>query len=168
MMSLPARGAWIEMWQTAASFRRRKSLPARGAWIEIHPNRQRPRHRFRRSPRGERGLKSAYIINGYIPRKRRSPRGERGLKYLLRHRLLSTPFRRSPRGERGLKYPSTHPSRQQQCRSPRGERGLKCFPDRLCDTEYLSLPARGAWIEISGGKKTWKHHTVAPREGSVD
>ena len=34
-MSLPARGAWIEMASSAAKTQRPPSLPARGAWIEI-------------------------------------------------------------------------------------------------------------------------------------
>ena len=34
-VSLPARGAWIEMIQSGTFYCRRKSLPARGAWIEI-------------------------------------------------------------------------------------------------------------------------------------
>ena len=34
-MSLPARGAWIEMGWADGAQKMRLSLPARGAWIEI-------------------------------------------------------------------------------------------------------------------------------------
>ena len=57
-MSLPMRGAWIEMW---AELKRLNdgvmSLPMRGAWIEIERI-DAPRGRGAgRSPCGERGLK---------------------------------------------------------------------------------------------------------------
>ena len=35
LVSLPARGAWIEIPGPAVPFAWRRSLPARGAWIEI-------------------------------------------------------------------------------------------------------------------------------------
>ena len=35
MMSLPARGAWIEIIPGAGGHAYKASLPARGAWIEI-------------------------------------------------------------------------------------------------------------------------------------
>ena len=56
--------------------------------------------------------------------------------------------RRSPCGERGLKSQAKKSNGCRRCRSPCGERGLKS----LCVTNYaenvLSLPVRGAWIEI--------------------
>jgi len=58
------------------------SLPPRGAWIEMTPERwSYAEWRTCRSPRGERGLKSKG--KGIIPTisGRRSPRGERGLKF---------------------------------------------------------------------------------------
>ena len=36
MGSLPARGAWIEIFTTKEFNYENQSLPARGAWIEIH------------------------------------------------------------------------------------------------------------------------------------
>ena len=40
-MSLPTRGAWIEIKQVIADVvLPRRSLPTRGAWIEIRPHRQ--------------------------------------------------------------------------------------------------------------------------------
>ena len=34
-MSLPVRGAWVEMWKPTSSTMRRMSLPVRGAWVEM-------------------------------------------------------------------------------------------------------------------------------------
>ena len=104
--------------------------------------------------------------------KRRSPHGERGLKYLgidLSHTLDLTSslpawgawieilaavgslcgLGRSPHGERGLKSPRNLLPCPAARRSPHGERGLKFgkFIDGL--SVRLSLPAWGAWIEIS-------------------
>ena len=60
------------------------------------------------------------------------------------------PFCRSPCGERGLKLlyaecPEDFAAR----RSPCGERGLKFYHDTFAKDSKLSLPVRGAWIEIS-------------------
>ena len=59
---------------------------------------------------------------------------------------------RSPHGERGLK--SLHgfiPRHDGCCRSPHGERGLKSSNLRFKQASALvSLPTRGAWIEIAG------------------
>ena len=35
-MSLPSRGAWIEMWLVVWVYESNRSLPSRGAWIEIY------------------------------------------------------------------------------------------------------------------------------------
>ena len=56
--SLPARGAWIEMSVDHNPRSSIQSLPARGAWIEIAFYHSRSKGGNRRSPRGERGLKS--------------------------------------------------------------------------------------------------------------
>ena len=79
-MSLPVRGAWIEISSTSASASSvSPSLPVRGAWIEILQSRRRPEAHPRRSPCGERGLKykKQDIDRDFT---RRSPCGERGLK----------------------------------------------------------------------------------------
>ena len=58
-MSLPARGAWIEMIMvTHVSPLELRSLPARGAWIEMPPGTGFWVVLICRSPHGERGLKS--------------------------------------------------------------------------------------------------------------
>ena len=57
-MSLPVRGAWIEMQYTWARLAKTLSLPVRGAWIEIGWELAGTSARLCRSPCGERGLKS--------------------------------------------------------------------------------------------------------------
>ena len=58
-------------------------------------------------------------------------------------------MRRSPHGERGLKSIRAASATNISSRSPHGERGLKYFMVILFDIYiYMSLPARGAWIEI--------------------
>ena len=119
--SLPVRGAWIEIRLSDLETAISKSLPVRGAWIEI-------------ASRGAIWLQCLC----------RSPCGERGLKYLMRG-LASTGLRRSPCGERGLKSGERSARTTADRRSPCGERGLK----------YNRCVAVG-----EGG--------VAPRAGSVD
>ena len=57
-MSLPVRGAWVEMVKNAPiPTGWIRSLPVRGAWVEIDGHAHPERHTRRRSPCGERGLK---------------------------------------------------------------------------------------------------------------
>ena len=55
---------------------------------------------------------------------------------------------RSPHGERGLKLGLAHLMFGDACRSPPGERGLKCGCELFLLPLPVSLPARGAWVEI--------------------
>ena len=97
------RGAWIEIRVIArAMANRASSLPVRGAWIEMILSRFRVALARRRSPCGERGLKSC-VWRVMLNMSSRSPCGERGLKWRLSALLTSTACRRSPCGERGLK-----------------------------------------------------------------
>ena len=58
--SLPVRGAWIEIMVVSLSGSSpAKSLPVRGAWIEMATSARFSSVSARRSPCGERGLKSA-------------------------------------------------------------------------------------------------------------
>ena len=57
------------------------SLPARGAWIEIFVERPQALAHLCRSPHGERGLKFRLMADNPGLADRRSPHGERGLKY---------------------------------------------------------------------------------------
>ena len=82
------------------------SLPVRGAWIEITRS-ARPRgSHFGRSPCGERGLKLRSLPRLHVCQ-RRSPCGERGLKYAANHISVLCAVGRSPCGERGLKFPTS-------------------------------------------------------------
>ena len=167
-LSLPVRGAWIEIVSISDRLASRESLPVRGAWIEIPILTVYVDGHKRRSPCGERGLKSPAAEKCFRPAGSRSPCGERGLKFRIfsisHHAAESLPVRgawieiilsgrtspplkgRSPCGERGLKlqgeqHPQHHPRR-----SPCGERGLKL---------RIHEAVRG-------------QHRVAPRAGSVD
>ena len=78
--SLPTRGAWIEIPRATDPPYKRPSLPTRGAWIEINCLSFSGIWGHRRSPHGERGLKSI-ALTGVNSGSGRSPHGERGLKY---------------------------------------------------------------------------------------
>ena len=56
---------------------------------------------------------------------------------------------RSPHGERGLKYNNVNLVLRRDCRSPHGERGLKYITSQRINRDRVSLPARGAWVEIT-------------------
>ncbi len=53
-------------------------------------------------------------------------------------------------------------------RSPHGGRGLKLLLARGMFGVLLSLPAWGAWIEISFDIRDYQPYEVAPRMGGVD
>mgnify|MGYP007090289493 CR=1 FL=1 len=55
--SLPVRGAWIEICNRVFPNPRCQSLPVRGAWIEISDEPRAALLEYCRSPCGERGLK---------------------------------------------------------------------------------------------------------------
>ena len=100
-----------------------------------------------RSPYGERGLKSAMLCLFHSRSLRRSPYGERGLKFGMwgsGDNMTS----RSPYGERGLKYEGIKWQGSMRCRSPYGERGLKSNL-RFRGNDFIrSLSLRRAWIEM--------------------
>ena len=56
-MSLPVRGAWVEMPTEIITQKGAKSLPVRGAWVEIDASLKNLLKSAGRSPCGERGLK---------------------------------------------------------------------------------------------------------------
>ena len=68
-MSPPARGAWIEILKIDTALNAPWSLPARGAWIEIDIEAVNIENIKRRSPHGERGLKS----NQFVTREKDAP-----------------------------------------------------------------------------------------------
>ena len=64
ILSLPVRGAWIEMLHPRGGCLGAMSLPVRGAWIEMPHPFCTAKTGSRRSPCGERGLKySCYLEN---------------------------------------------------------------------------------------------------------
>ena len=74
--SLPARGAWIEIISCPYPRPRPASLPARGAWIEIIVARPPQQVKIGRSPQGERGLKYSFNIVNCIRNQSLPARGE--------------------------------------------------------------------------------------------
>ena len=88
----------------------------------------------------------AHIVGEDVHFRGRSPSGERGLK--------CPPWARSAYGDTG--------------RSPSGERGLKFLSGERLNDGSLSLPIRGAWIEISPVRRVRAVASVAPHPGSVD
>ena len=125
--SLPVRGAWVEIYKPVLLNQYRQgSLPVRGAWVEIRVRKAGSRGDGRRSPCGERGLKSAVPGDFRAGECCRSPCGERGLKSLRRggvggRVLASLPVRGAWVEMRFLALPA----RWNGGRSPCGERGLK-------------------------------------------
>ena len=99
--------------------------------------------------------------------KGRSPHGERGLKYRLQSQSVPQDSR-SPHGERGLKSALIIRFLVIFSRSPHGERGLKSLLPCGVKAMSLSLPTRGAWIEIDSMKVGFPVGSVAPHTGSVD
>ena len=167
-LSLPTRGAWIEIPSGGWSIGTIASLPTRGAWIEIAVHGAEVAVALRRSPHGERGLKSS------------------NLRFKQASALVSLPTRgawieiagcnccfggcsgRSPHGERGLKYADARYWTCTPGRSPHGERGLKSYNAIRDEKVIRSLPTRGAWIEIRITMSMYPRLIVAPHTGSVD
>ena len=102
-----------------------QSLPVRGAWIEI------------------------ISVNTPEERKRRSPCGERGLKSRIGHSTERNNCR-SPCGERGLKFHDVFVDnvgiKSLPVRGAWIEILLSKLSKLMCNP---SLPVRGAWIEIA-------------------
>ena len=102
------------------------SLPTRGAWIEICSSAIFLRACSSRSPHGERGLKSCYP--SCIGSPRRSPHGERGLKCSELASALERIEESLPTRGAWIEIPSVASGNASKIsRSPHGERGLK-FP----------------------------------------
>ena len=144
-MSLPVRGAWIEIPPIRGRSTSLMSLPVRGAWIEILLF-------FRRVPTNATSLpvRGAWIEMADTP----TPAPERA-SLPVRGAWIEIPSEstpqsrkasRSPCGERGLKFAAAVHAIGGRGRSPCGERGLKYTHD----------------------DGTIVVEKVAPRAGSVD
>ena len=167
-MSLPIRGAWIEICLAMSVLLACASLPIRGAWIEIiNCNVVNP-SRYGRSPSGERGLKCAWADT---------------LKFVS----TSLPIRGA-----WIEINPNDGFRRKSGKSlPIRGAWIEIWnPTRTCSTRTRSLPIRGAWIEMSmyaalsrtqdsrspSGERGLKCHfrdaghvePVAPHPGSVD
>ena len=161
----------------------------RGAWVEMPFARTACHALFRRSPCGERGLKS-YPCPFCGSTVSRSPCGERGLKFAQILRVALDSRSLPVRGAWVEMSGSSIARVSLKCRSPCGERGLKWERHVRACPRRPSLPVRGAWVEIAGGWRLWlaagslpvrgawieipgerdsgKVQRVAPRAGSVD
>ena len=124
--------------------------------------------------------------------RRRSPQGERGLKSIVCGNYQTASVGRSPQGERGLKFGWPRSFAMPGRSLP--ARGAWIEISTIAYAWYVwrvSLPARGAWIEIIALKSYWgrgrsrspqgerglkcptadgycSRGVVAPRKGSVD
>ena len=143
-VSLPVRGAWVEIPSRRFWSRREKlSLPVRGAWVEISSFVRTSGCSIGRSPCGERGLKLSVWLH---------PQSQRC---------------RSPCGERGLKCQDGLQGVHHIGRSPCGERGLKCGVSRTPPKSLWSLPVRGAWVEIASAHSPRRTaHSSLPVRGA--
>ena len=167
LWSLPVRGAWVEIYCPAACRSADGSLPVRGAWVEISTHRKSSPWFEGRSPCGERGLKSAVRRRMLSAGGRRSPCGERGLKSTVRAACCPPMGCRSPCGERGLKLAVRAVGcLPMGCRSPCGERGLKFVWLGALNAITMSLPVRGAWVEIRFYKRNVAYTMSLPVRGA--
>ena len=87
--SLPPRGAWIEIPIKCAIARPLPSLPPRGAWIEIIKPCESVGALASLPPRGAWIEMPRHVLQAKI-RNGRSPRGERGLKLTLYYPINSS------------------------------------------------------------------------------
>ena len=143
-----------------------KSLPVRGAWVEINwfPS---PNASFtRRSPCGERGLKLAACAR-HLRRHRSLPVRGAWVEIVPKGTGFPGTARRSPCGERGLKFMHPVEGCGFESRSPCGERGLKSSGAGSGVLPLVSLPVRGAWVEISpAGEASSGRCTSLPVRGA--
>ena len=167
-LSLPVRGAWIEMCHgQSGNDVHRWSLPVRGAWIEMTKTPTQKDVEGRRSPCGERGLKSVLpapaesrhaslpVRGAWIEIARMRSASARAASLPVRGAWIEIPCALNPKWKesslpvRGAWIEISFCPRVLRggcSRSPCGERGLK-------------LLLRGSIIMC---------YNVAPRAGSVD
>ena len=89
MPSRPARGAWIEIFETVYNFAYTESRPARGAWIEIEKAAKDLGWFASRPARGA-WIEISMTIHLMENTKGRAPQGARGLKFRPTRRRRST------------------------------------------------------------------------------
>ena len=167
--SLPVRGAWVEIASAPAVPPLPASLPVRGAWVEMVKCGFQPTRKFAgRSPCGERGLKSENVSGLKCCQSPSLPVRGAWVEIVMTAHISRICLSRSPCGERGLKYCcNPHPTSKIASRSPCGERGLKFVHHLYRVKRIVSLPVRGAWVEITNARICRGTISVAPRAGSV-
>ena len=144
------------------------SLPARGVWVEITPYTGTSWTASSHSPRGECGLKSCVPIKSILHTHRHSPRGECGLKYRSGEKADWKLRQSLP--ARGVWVEMAHfvGERLPDSVTPReGSVGWNHVSLSIELNLYSSLPARGVWVEIWPVHKRKGYRKVTPREGSV-
>ena len=144
-----------------------ESLPPRGAWIEIGDGVHSKADALRRSPHGERGLKSDRSCLPLAGKASLPPRGA-WIEISVVGTGGKTPPSLPPRGAWIEISSAVSAMSSAARRSPHGERGLKC-PERAGrGWGSASLPPRGAWIEMFTCEFGVPLTVVAPPTGSVD
>ena len=147
LLSLPTRGAWIEISMSISVTTLCSVAPHTGSvdWNQDYMDLL--EYQCGRSPHGERGLKSLWCGGLRITLDVAPHTGSVDWNFLpfAINLLLCC---RSPHGERGLKFPTPRRLSASAGRSPHGERGLKWQYNQEQKQAYKSLPTRGAWIEI--------------------
>ena len=146
-MSLPARGAWIEIRPDDNTSSSPTSLPARGVWIEMLFAWSDIPRCASHSPQGECGLKFSTV---QVAESFRVSLPARGVWIEIKTACFqrSGSSSHSPQGECGLKFSRGTPTSSIPGHSPQGECGLKFETGQAIGMTFVSLPARGVWIEI--------------------
>ena len=142
------------------------SLPLRGAWIEILNCNVAIADEMRRSPYGERGLKSSQSKNRRTASQSLPLRGA-WIEILAGSIHFFGAWSLPLRGA-WIEIGGGSAARRSPGRSPYGERGLKYAVRGVPLDVLASLPLRGAWIEMPGARDTPSGPAVAPLTGSVD
>ena len=144
-VSLPSRGAWIEIFLSAVWSVSLASLPSRGAWIEM-----------------PRALQLHLRTTQSLPS--RGAWIEIGTPGALGGWSRS----RSPHGERGLKFDTSEQLRPVRLSLPSRGAWIEISSSLPSLSVSWSLPSRGAWIEIQRPGRAVQGGAVAPLTGSVD
>ena len=125
LLSLPSRGAWIEIFKNFNSGRARMSLPSRGAWIEMETA-LRCGHRPAVAP-----------LTGSVDRNHFSPMPVSLLSWVA---PLTGSVDRNNKDEGTISLLEVAPLT--------GSVDRNCVPRAASGVSLQSLPSRGAWIEI--------------------
>ena len=147
LMSLPARGAWIEMPEPLAASCAFSSLPARGAWIEIKRTSKATTAAWRSLPARGAWIEMPEPLAASCAFSSLPARGA-WIEIKRTSKATTAAWRSLPARGAWIEIISKSSlTKRQTGRSPHGERGLKWFALPI-HGDIASLPARGAWIEM--------------------